>query len=337
MSLISFILSQEIIDIMVKGISDTQNNGAQKDRMEAIMDAKQQACEKAGIQINATSTVENFQLVYDLIESKSEAILLPGYQLMDVGYTADGTYQVVLSGKIKVIKEEQISIKELRYAQSLNDRGKFSECKAILAKYIDGNDAEVPEELRQESLYYYIKWGYCFNINEDVEKFISYYPDSEHGAKLQKFAAFSQTPLYRHNEVYQPDDEQWINRKFIYENKTYDQQIMVLSDTITIKDFTENVRSILIRYLLLRQDDDDNREQTAYHFQLVSLEASEPVVIEDRFKTFKPGGSKTFQHSASGIWYDKYRIRNFQISGNVPAGDSPYTQKIVFDIYQKAF
>ena len=39
--------SQEIIDISVKGISDNKQEGAQKDRKEAIMDAKRQACEKA--------------------------------------------------------------------------------------------------------------------------------------------------------------------------------------------------------------------------------------------------------------------------------------------------
>ena len=43
--------AQEVIEISVKGISDSKNEGAQKDRKEAIMDAKRQACEKAGLQI----------------------------------------------------------------------------------------------------------------------------------------------------------------------------------------------------------------------------------------------------------------------------------------------
>jgi hypothetical protein len=328
---------QEIIDIMVKGISDAQNDGAQKDRMEAIMDAKLQACEKAGLQLKSETTVENFQTVYDLVESKSEAVLLPGYQLMDVGYTADGTFQVVLSGKIKIIEEEQISIKELRYAKSLNDRGKFSECKAILEKYIDSKDADVSEELKQESFYYYIKWGYSFNTKEDVEKFASYYPDSDHNTKLQKFAAFAQQPLYQHDKSYQPDKRQWLDQPLTHKDKTYEQQIVAANDTITIKDFDEKSLHFLVRYVLLREDDDENKEQTAYLFQLMALDTDEPTVIEDRIRTFKSGGSPTFQHSASGLWYDKFRIRNFQIKGHVPVGDDPYPQAITFDIYQKAF
>jgi hypothetical protein len=337
MVFVGFLQAQEILDIMVKGISDAQNDGAQKDRMEAIMDAKLQACEKAGVAINAKTTVENFQTVYDLVESKSEAVLLPGYQLMDVGYTADGTFQVVLSGKIKIIEEEQISIKELRYAQSLNDRGKFSECKAILEKYIDSKDADVSEDLKQESLYYYIKWGYSFNLDENVEKFAAYYPDSEHNSKLQKFAAFAKNPLCRWDQSYQPDTKQWLDQIVTHEDKTYGQQIVVVNDTITIKDFDEKARRFFVRYLLLRQDDDDNQEQTAYLFQLLALDTPEPKVIEERLRTFAPGGSPTFQHSASGFWYDKFSIKNFQISGNVPVGSESYTQKITFDIYQKAF
>jgi hypothetical protein len=337
MCLFGLLSTQEIIDIMVKGISDAQNDGAQKDRMEAIMDAKQQACEKAGVIINARTTVENFQMVYDLIESKSEAVLLPGYQLMDVGYTADGTFQVVLSGKIKVINEEQISIKELRYAQSLNDRGKFSECKAILEKYIDSKDADVSEELKEESLYYYIKWGYSFNIDEAVEKYGAYYPNSERNSTLEKFAAFARKAVYEHKQTYQPDRSQWVDRSYIHENKTYLQQIVVMRDTISIQEFNGINKKFLVVYQLFRGDDDENEMQTAYRFRILALDTQEPTVVEDRFRAFNPQGSMTFQHSGSGMWYDKFSIKNFQISGNVPVGDQPYNQKITFSIYQKAF
>jgi hypothetical protein len=337
MLLAGLLNAQEIIDIMVKGISDAQNDGAQKDRMEAIMDAKQQACEKAGIQIKAETTIENFQMVYDLIESKSEAVLLPGYQLMDIGYAADGTFQVVLSGKLKVIEEEKISIKELRYAKSLNDRGKFSECKAILEKYIDNKDADVSEELKEESFYYYIKWGYSFNIDESVEKYGAYYPDNEHYKTLQKFAAFARKALYEHKQTYQPDRSQWMDRSFIHEDKTYLQQIIVIRDTVSIREFKGTDKKFLIVHQLFRGDDDENEMQTAYRFRILALDTQEPTVVEDRFRTFNPQASKTFQHSGSGMWYDKFSIKNFQISGNVPVGDGPYDQKVTFSIYQKAF
>ncbi len=94
------LLSNEI-SISVKGISDNKNDGYQKDRQEAIMDAKRQACLKAGVSIKSTSTTENFITTYDYIESKSDAILLPGFNIMDIGYVDNGTYNVVLVGKIK--------------------------------------------------------------------------------------------------------------------------------------------------------------------------------------------------------------------------------------------
>ncbi|MCH8836665.1 MAG: hypothetical protein IIA60_02560 [Candidatus Marinimicrobia bacterium] len=93
--------AQDIISVGVRGISDANRDGVQKDRLEAIMDAKRQACEKAGISIESTTTVENFQMVYDLVESQAAAVLLPGFQIIDNGYGEDGTYSVVLIGQVK--------------------------------------------------------------------------------------------------------------------------------------------------------------------------------------------------------------------------------------------
>ena len=92
--------AQDIINVGVRGISDANRDGVQKDRLEAIMDAKRQACEKAGISIESTTTVENFQMVYDLVESQAAAVLLPGFQIIDNGYGEDGTYSVVLIGQV---------------------------------------------------------------------------------------------------------------------------------------------------------------------------------------------------------------------------------------------
>ncbi|MEE9465080.1 MAG: hypothetical protein V3W14_05860 [Candidatus Neomarinimicrobiota bacterium] len=93
--------AQDIIDVGVRGISDTNRDGVQQDRLEAIMDAKRQACEQAGVTIESTTTVENFQTVYDLVESQAAAVLLPGFQIIDNGYGEDGAYSVVLVGRIK--------------------------------------------------------------------------------------------------------------------------------------------------------------------------------------------------------------------------------------------
>jgi hypothetical protein len=104
--------AQDIIDVAVKGISDNSRHGAQKDRQEAIMDAKRQACEKAGVRIEAKTTVENFQTVYDHVESQAAAVLLPGFQVIDNGYGEDGTYSVVLVGKIRTSISESKSSAE---------------------------------------------------------------------------------------------------------------------------------------------------------------------------------------------------------------------------------
>lgn len=95
----------ETIDVSIKGIDDGVKTTKQQDYKEAVMNAKLQAIEQAGASIESITRVENFQLKYDVIESKSNAILLPGFQIIDIGYVADGTYQVVLVGKIKVGKE----------------------------------------------------------------------------------------------------------------------------------------------------------------------------------------------------------------------------------------
>jgi hypothetical protein len=109
---INLLPAQDVIDVAVKGISNDSRDGAQKDRQEAIMDAKRQACEKAGLRIEAKTTVENFQTVYDRVESQAAAVLLPGFQVIDNGYGEDGTYTVVLVGKVRTDISESKSSAE---------------------------------------------------------------------------------------------------------------------------------------------------------------------------------------------------------------------------------
>ncbi len=67
------------------------------------MNAKLLAIERAGIEIEAITQVENNVLKYDLIESYSKGILLPGFEIEDIGYQTDSTYLVILVGKIQTI------------------------------------------------------------------------------------------------------------------------------------------------------------------------------------------------------------------------------------------
>ena len=61
--------------------------------------------ERAGIEITSITKVINFKTKYDMVESKAKAALLPGFQIMDMGYQSDGTYTVLLSGKVQKGKD----------------------------------------------------------------------------------------------------------------------------------------------------------------------------------------------------------------------------------------
>lgn len=95
-----------IIDVQIKGADDGIKTNKQKDYKEAVLFAKREAIERAGVKIKGKSSVKNFVLEEDYVESQSEAILAPGYQIIDVGYSEDGFYHVVLIGKIKVRPEK---------------------------------------------------------------------------------------------------------------------------------------------------------------------------------------------------------------------------------------
>ncbi len=93
--------AQDIIEVSIQGISDGIKNSKRRDRDEAIMDAKLQAVEKAGVNIKSVTEVENFMLKKDWIQSKAEAYLMPGFKIIDIGYGTDGLYHVVLTGKVR--------------------------------------------------------------------------------------------------------------------------------------------------------------------------------------------------------------------------------------------
>lgn len=173
--LIPLTATPETIDVLIKGIDDSVKTNKQQDYKEAVMNAKLQAIERAGVEIASITRVVNFQLKYDMIESKAEAVLLPGFQIMDMGYQTDGTYQVVLSGKVTVgaSDDPDEAIRGLTYAKSLYDRGKLNEAEQkfteLVSEYPDGKVAQesafmiVNIKLRSENFddasetYYWLK------------------------------------------------------------------------------------------------------------------------------------------------------------------------------------
>jgi len=97
-------VSAATIDVLIKGMDDGKKTSRDRDYAEAVMNAKLQAIERAGVSIKSMTKVENFQLKYDMVESQAAAVLLPGFQVIDMGYQKDGTYQVVLSGKVQTME-----------------------------------------------------------------------------------------------------------------------------------------------------------------------------------------------------------------------------------------
>lgn len=92
----------EMVDVQIKGMDDGVKSTKQQDYKEAVLFAKREAIERAGVEIKSKSVMKDFVLYQDYIESQSEAVLLPGYQIIDTGYSAEGIYQIVLIGKIEI-------------------------------------------------------------------------------------------------------------------------------------------------------------------------------------------------------------------------------------------
>lgn len=99
---IPFTSVADSIDVKIKGIDDGVKTSRQQDYKEPVLFAKREAIEGAGVKIKALTTVKMLIINSDYIESNAEAVLLPGYDILDMGYSADGTYQVVLIGKVQL-------------------------------------------------------------------------------------------------------------------------------------------------------------------------------------------------------------------------------------------
>jgi len=174
----------ETIDVMIKGIDDGHKNGRKHDYNQALMNAKLQAIEQSGAEISSYTLIENFKVKFDKIESKSKGLLLPGYKVMDMGYQKDGTYQVVLVGKVKV-KPNDFSDKRLRYAISLFKRGRsykaYDELESIINKVQD--DSVVAKAMFLQTIF----GNRNYSSYEIVEKMKSYYPNSPFISKLEDY------------------------------------------------------------------------------------------------------------------------------------------------------
>jgi len=171
----------ETIDVQIKGVDDGVRTTKQKDYKEAVLFAKREAIERAGVKVKALTTAKDFVVHSDYIESKAEAVLLPGYNVVDVGYQQDGTYLVILIGKVKTIAEG-IDSKELRYAKNLVDRGQRSKAKNIINNIIKNSK---DDNTVAEAMYCQILWKFAKDEIDTFEKLKSYYPNSKYVSRAE--------------------------------------------------------------------------------------------------------------------------------------------------------
>jgi hypothetical protein len=339
---------QTIIDISVKGISDGKNDGAQKDREEAITDAKRQACEKAGLTIESKTTIKDFKLMSDLVESQSKGILLPGFQIVDVGYVADGTYQVVLSGKIKSLVDEAISSKELRYAKALYDKGNLRQCSDILESYIDSKDEKIPEATKEDAYYYFIKWGFPFRPADALDKFAAYYPESKHLDALKAFVPFTEKALYSYKKECTVKFGQWQKKMITIEDKKFDQVLPAVNDTLIFTDYKNTEHSLIIEYSFLQSTIKDAQNPFAYSYSIYhyagnikkgAAKTGEParIAILEEFNPYTETENLRYESSRSDIRFSYFNLTDYQLNGGVPTKKGEYPQKLTFAIYQVSF
>ena len=175
------ISNAETIDVQIKGVDDGAKTTKQRDYKEAVLFAKREAIERAGVKIKSMTTVKDLVVNSDYIESQAEALLLPGYNILDMGYSVDGTYQIVLIGKVKTVSEG-IDSKELRYAKSLMDRGEKAQTEKIITDIIKNSK---DDNAVAEAMYYLIIWKFASDERDTFEKLKAYYPDSKYVNRIE--------------------------------------------------------------------------------------------------------------------------------------------------------
>jgi formylglycine-generating enzyme required for sulfatase activity len=183
--LTAFTFAQQTIDVSVQGISNGHRDSQQHDRDEAILDAKLKAIERAGISIQAVTVMEDFQLKSDWVESKSTGILLPGFQIIDVGYGEDGLYHVVLSGKVSKSGEElgeNEGDKKYRMAILLSETNKNRAVDMFEEVVNNYQNCSSADDALFKLIEYSSNWQ---KVSEYFVKLKAYYPDSPFISKAE--------------------------------------------------------------------------------------------------------------------------------------------------------
>ncbi len=103
----SLTFSEEIIPVQVTGMDDGKKTNRRNDYNEALINAKLKAIERSGVNINSLTRVVNLKNRFERIRSEANGILLPGFEVIDIGYLEDETYMIILIGKVRAIPKKK--------------------------------------------------------------------------------------------------------------------------------------------------------------------------------------------------------------------------------------
>lgn len=175
------LFSQDVISFQIIGLDDSIKSNREQDYKEALLNAKLKALEMAGIEIKSETKVINYDLIEEIIESKSKEVVLPGMNITEIGYNENGYYQVLIVGEIRR-EAEGVSHKKLRYALNLYQRLEYKKSESELNEIIKTSNED---ELVAEALYLKIKWKFAEDYLEEFEKLRATYPDSKYVEKAK--------------------------------------------------------------------------------------------------------------------------------------------------------
>ena len=219
------------IDVMVKGVDDGVRTNKQQDYREAVMNAKLQAIERAGVEISSVTRVVNFQIKYDMVESKSEAVLEPGFQIIDIGYSEDGSYLVVLSARVRTVKD---MLKEKREGDKATQNvGRIKNLRAeiwqqeVQITELEKSIADKEEESWREEQTMIDYWKH------EVEKCKEQYHKPEQVSKKEKCIAQKKVRLRKDLLDHHASTNEWIGWQRYYlrtEEKELDRLTRELED-----------------------------------------------------------------------------------------------------------
>ncbi len=102
--------------------------------------------------------------------------------------------------------------RELRYAQSLFDRGKKSEAKRVVNGLLKKDD----DTVLSETMYCQILWGFATNDRETVEKLRAYYPDSIWLTSAEQIVATREKIVAETEKNRKPIFTNSLGMKFVY-------------------------------------------------------------------------------------------------------------------------